>query len=104
MSVIRTQRVQARPQLFKREAINAGIHFLNGALLGRGAFFFDDGLHAAFGIANDAAVIGRVGDFGRENCGGGFAAAMRIEKQGERFAAQQRRVPGNHDGKLRAPF
>ena len=102
MSVFRTQRVEARPQLRQREAINAGIHFANRALLGRGAFFFHDGLHAPFGIAHDAAIIGGIVKFGGENRGGSFAAAVRVEKRGKSFSAQQRRIARNNDRNLRA--
>ena len=102
MRVFRAQRIQARPQFLEREAINAGIHFANLALLGRGAFFLDDRQHAAFGVAHDAAVIRGVVEFRAENRGGGFAAAVRIEQSGERLRAQQRRVARKHNRQLRA--
>ena len=102
MRVFGTQRREARPQFFEREAIDRGIHLADGALLRREAGVFDDGLDAAFGVAHDPAVRAGIGKLGGENRGGGFAAAVRIEQGRERFGAQQRRVAGEHDRELRA--
>src|ERR1700675_1228001 len=93
VSVVRTQRGKAGPEFFEREAINAGIYLVNCALLGRRSLFFDDGLHAALGIANDAAIVRGIVEYGGENRRGGFASAVRVEQGGKRCGAQQRSVP-----------
>jgi len=97
MSVRGPERGEAGPEFFKREAINAGIHFADGALLGRGGFFFDDGLDAAFGIADDAAVVGRVVELGGEDGGGGFSAAVCVEERGEGGGAEQGGIAGDDE-------
>ena len=43
-----------------------------------------------------------IGKLGAQNRSGGFAAAMRVDESGKRFSAEQRRIAGQHDGKLRA--
>src|SRR5579863_1164826 len=90
--VVRAERGEAGPEFFEREAINAGIHLVNGALLGGRSLFFDDGLHAALGIADDAAIVRGIVEFGGENRCRGFASAVRIEQRGKGRGAQQRSV------------
>ena len=85
-----------RPKLRKREAINAGIHFADRALLGRCRFLFDNRLHAPFGIAYHAAIICRIVQFGAQNSGRCLAAAVRVEQRRQSFrraAAARRREP-----------
>src|ERR1700675_2460270 len=84
VSVVRTQRGKAGPEFFEREAINSGIYLVNCALLGRRSLFFDDGLHAALGIANDAAIVRGIVEFGGENRRGGFRSAVSEESSARR--------------------
>src|ERR1700735_1870646 len=79
MSIFRAQSVQARPQFCERKAVNAGIHFADGTLLRGSALFFNDGLHAAFGIAQNAAIVGRVIQLRGENRGSSFTATVRVD-------------------------
>ena len=104
MRVFRAQRSEHRPEFGQGKAVDAGIDFANGALLGGGAFVLDDGHHAALLVANDAAIAAGIFNFGGEDSGGGFSAAVRVDERGESFSAQKRRVARKNHGKLGAAF
>jgi len=100
--VFGTQRCKAGPQFLEGEAVDRGIYFADDALLGRERLVLHDGLHAAFGVAQDPAVAGWIGKLGAQNRGCGFAPAVRIEKRGKSFGAQQRRIARQDNHELRA--
>jgi hypothetical protein len=59
-------------------------------------------LHAAFGIAQDSAIIRRIVEFGGEDRRSRFAAAMRIEQRRKSFGAKERRIARYDKHNLRA--
>ena len=85
MGIVRTERIEARPEFGQRETIDTRIDFANRTLFRCRGFFLDDRLHAAFGISNDATVIGGISQLGAENCRRRFAPAMGIKQRGERI-------------------
>ncbi|MNF78443.1 hypothetical protein D3C84_606280 [compost metagenome] len=60
LGVVVGQAPQPVGQALARHGENAGIAFADGALLGGRVLVFDDGLHHARRVANNAAVAGRV--------------------------------------------
>lgn len=65
-------------------------------------FFFDDGLNAPLGVADDPAIVGGVGQFSAENRCGSFAASVSLDERRESFCAQQRGVSWQNDHQFRA--
>ena len=101
VSVIGLECGEARPQFFESEAVDAGVDFFYGALLGRGGFFFHDAFDAAFGVANDSAVVRRIFEDRAQNCGGGLLLMVRFDELFQGFGAEERRIAGHHEDVFR---
>src|ERR1700733_3581451 len=66
------------PEFFEREAINAGVNFVDVALLVGELRFFDDGADLSFGFAHDAPVAAWIAyDSAQDGCSG-IASPMRM--------------------------
>jgi len=102
VNVFRAEFGEAGPELFEREAVEAGVDFVDLARLLVSGFFLDDGGHAAVAAAHDASVAGRVGEHGGEDGGCGVAGAVRAQQVSQRLGADQRGVARYDDCDLRA--
>jgi len=89
------------PEFGGGEAVDAGIDFVELALVGRKLRLFDDGGDGVAGLAQDAAVAGGIGEDGGEDGGGGVAGLVFLEQGAKSFRADERRVAGKHDDVFR---
>src|SRR5258708_9380344 len=89
------------PELGSGEAIDAGVDFVEFALVGSELRFLDDGGDSVAGFAEDAAVAGGIGEDGGEDGGGGVAGFVFLQEGAKSFGANERRVTGKNDDALR---
>ncbi len=88
------------PEFGGGEAIDAGVDFVEFALVGSELRFLDDGGDSVAGFAEDAAVAGGIGEDGGEDGGGGVAGFVFLEEGAKSFGANERRVTGKNDDVL----
>ena len=101
MRVFRAQRSEARPELFEREAIDRwnSLHEWRAARAS-GALSSTIASTRPSASRTMRPYVAGIVNFGAENCGRGFSAAVGIEERGQSFGAQQRRVAGKDDRQL----
>src|SRR5258705_148105 len=63
LSTLPLRIVQRRPEFLQSEAVDAGIDFVELALLVAKLRFLDDGLNMGFGFAQDASVPAGIADY-----------------------------------------
>ena len=88
------------PEFGGGEAIDAGINFVEFALIGSELGFLDDGGDGVAGFTEDAAVARGIGEDGGEDSGGGVAGFVFLEKGAKSFRANERGVTGKNDDVL----
>jgi hypothetical protein len=91
---------QGRPELFEAKTIDAGINFVDFALLFGELGVFDNGLHARFGFAHDPPVAARIADDGCKDGGRSAARPMRSHQSTQGVRADKGRVAWQYDGDL----
>ncbi len=81
------------------EAVDAGVYFGSGELVGREGFLLDDGgdFGAGGGAAEDAAVSGGVGGDGGEDGHGGVLGEVEVADGAEGFGADEGDVAGEDE-------
>src|SRR5882757_5081587 len=92
---------QRRPEFFQREAVDAGIDFVDVALLIGELRFLHNSLHRAFGFAQDASVAAGITDHRGQYGYGGVRSAVRGDHGAQRLGADQWRVARQDQGDFR---
>lgn len=88
---------ESGPEIGGGKAVDAGIDFVEFALIGSELRFLDDGGDGVTGFAEDAAVAGRIGEDGGEDGGGGVAGFVFLEEGTKSFGADERRITREDD-------
>ena len=102
MLISRLHLREGRPELAHGKTIDAGIDFVQLALLRRQLRILHNRSDAVFRFAEDAAIAGRVGDNRRKNRGRGISVAMSCDKRLKSFGADERRITGENGNNFRA--
>ena len=92
---LRVVRIEVRDrtgQHLRIEHIDRGVHFTHGQFALVGVLLLHDLEHIAVGAADDAAVPGRIVEFGRKHGGTVAAHHMVLEQCAERGGVEQRHV------------
>ena len=100
MLIVRFYLGQRRPEFLQREAVDAGIDFVELALLVGKLRFLDDGGDSRFGFAHHAAVARWIGQHGRKNRGRSISAAMRRNERFQGLRAHKGSVAREHNSKF----
>ena len=87
MRIVRTKASEARPELIQGEGVDAGIDFVDGALIVCERGILHDGGDAAIVTPNDPSVAGGALHEGRKNRGTRGALLMQACKLRKRFGA-----------------
>jgi len=87
VNVLRFQRSEARPQFFKSEAVDAGIDFMDRALIAGERRILDDGVNGTAVAAHNSPVARGIFDFSGKNRGSGAAFPVRAREGRERLRA-----------------
>ena len=102
MLIVGSEPRKAWPKLVESKRVDAGIDLVDGALLVGELRIFHDGGDGAVLAAQDAPITGRIGDFSREDGGGGVALFVDARQRCQRLGADQRGVSRQHDHVFRA--
>src|ERR1700736_4847517 len=103
MLIVRLYLREGRPKLLEREAINAGVNFVDLALFVGELRFLDDGSDLSFGLAHDAPVAAGIGDYGGKYGRGSIAVSVRGHHRAQRLGADQWRITWQDHNDLGIP-
>ena len=98
LGVVVRQLVEPAGELAAGHDHDAGVHFADGALGVGGILLLDDAHDAAFAVAHDAAIAGRVVEADGED--GELVVAGRFGQLDQRVGAQQRHVAVKYEYRL----
>ncbi len=94
--IVGAQFVHVFPERIGLEAIDTHVGLANGQLFRCAGLLLDDGAHRARGIANYAAVAGRVFEFGGDESRGGARTILMIHQCCEQRRRNQRAISVVH--------
>ncbi len=89
LRIVSRQTVKRFEERLESECVDAAVHFVHAAFIGRGIPFLDNARDRAGRIPHDPSVAARILQLGREDRGGRTGQAVTLEQTVQGFALQQ---------------